>query len=73
VYGRLDRAARRHESLAEHLSTEHLRAADIATLAAEQVHLETLELEQADQVREQLVHCRGPHCLLIRKRRAVSA
>ena len=52
----LDRSARRLQRLAEHLSAEHLRAADVATLAAEQVLLEPLELEQADQVGEQLVH-----------------
>ena len=69
----LDRAAGRHERLAEHLSTEYLRAADVAALAAEQVHLETLELEQADQVGELLVHLRGPRRMLTRKRRAASA
>ncbi len=35
------------ERLAEHLPAENLRAADVTALAAKQVHLELLELEQA--------------------------
>ena len=67
----LDRAAGRHQRLAEHLSAEHLRAADVAALAAEQVLLEPLEVEQPDQVREQACSCAaGP---LSRSRRAASA
>ena len=52
----LDGAARGHERLPEHLSAEHLRTADVAALAAEQVHLEPLELEHFQQVGEDGVH-----------------
>ncbi len=44
------------ERLAEHLAAEHLRAADVAALAAKQVHLERLQLELLQQVRELCVH-----------------
>ena len=49
----IDGGARRHERLPEHLAAEHLRAADVAALAAEQVELDALELEQPQQVGEQ--------------------
>jgi hypothetical protein len=39
------------ESLAEHLTTEDLRAARVAALAAKQVYLETFELELLLQIR----------------------
>ena len=42
----LDGAAGGRERLPEHLAAEDLRAADVAALAAEQVHLEPLEVEQ---------------------------
>ena len=53
------RGTGRHQRLPEHLATEHLWTADVAALAAKQVVLEALELEQADQVREQPVHARA--------------
>jgi hypothetical protein len=47
--------ARRHQGLAEHLAAEHLRTADVAALAAKEVHLDPLEPQQLQQVRERLV------------------
>ena len=38
--------ARPRERLAQHLAAEHLRAADVPALAAEQIDLQLLELEQ---------------------------
>jgi hypothetical protein len=40
----------RRQRLSEHLPAEDLRAADVAALAAEQVVLEPLELEQLQQI-----------------------
>jgi hypothetical protein len=40
-----DRPVGRNQALAEHLTAEYLRAADVAAGAAEQVDLELLELE----------------------------
>jgi hypothetical protein len=54
----IDGGARRDQRLPEHLAAEHLRAADVAALAAEQVELDALELEQAQQVIEQVIHRR---------------
>ena len=64
----LDRAARGHQRLPEHLPAEHLRTADVAALAAEQVDLEPLEIEQLQQVGEHLAHA-----ALTRSRRVASA
>ena len=50
------RRCRRHQRLAEHLPAEHLRRTDVAALAAEQIHLQRLELEQLQQIRETVVH-----------------
>jgi hypothetical protein len=50
----LDRAGRSHQPLAQHLATEHLRRADVPALAAEEVLLEALEVEQRDQVLQRL-------------------
>ncbi len=41
----LDRRRSRAQGLTEHLTAKHLRTADIAALAPEEVHLEGLELE----------------------------
>ena len=54
----LDGAIGRDERLAEHLAAEHLRAADVAALAAEQVDLERLQLEHRKHVGQPLVHAR---------------
>ena len=51
-----DRRARRHQRLPEHLTAEHLGAADVAALAAEQIELQALERHHLDQVLEKLVH-----------------
>ena len=48
----LDRARRGDQRLAEHLATEHLGRADVAALAAEQVVLDPLEIEQLQHFRE---------------------
>ena len=46
----------RHEGLPENLTAVDLRAADVATLAAEEVDLETLEVELPQQVDDPDVH-----------------
>jgi hypothetical protein len=51
-----DRGGSGRQRLPEHLAAEHLRTADIATRAAEQIDLELLELEQLQQVGESLIH-----------------
>ena len=50
------RCVGRAQRLAEHLAAEHLRGADVAARAAEQVILEPLELEQPEQLGEPRVH-----------------
>ena len=52
----LDRVARGRERLTEHLPAEHALAAEIAALAAEDVVLDPLELEQLQQVGEDRAH-----------------
>ena len=52
----LDRAARGHQRLPEHLPAEHLRAADVAADTPEQVDLQPLEVEQLEQVGEHRAH-----------------
>ena len=52
----LRRGGRRHQGLAQHLAAEHLRTADVAALAAKQIHLEPLERHHLDQILEQLIH-----------------
>ncbi len=47
-----DRVLGRGQRLAEHLPAEHLRAADVAALAAEEIAFEALELQQPQQVGE---------------------
>ena len=49
---RLDRRIGCGERLAEHLSAEDLRAADVSALAAEKIDLQPLELELAQQIRQ---------------------
>ena len=44
------------EGLAEHLAPEYLRTAYVAAFAAKQVDLERLELQQAQQISNSLVH-----------------
>ena len=51
-----DRRRRGHQRLAQHLPAEYLRAADVAALAAKQIHLEPLERHHLDQIVEQLIH-----------------
>jgi hypothetical protein len=48
----------RDQGLAKDLSAEHLRTADVAALAAKQIHLEAFERHDLDQVFEQLIHRR---------------
>ena len=50
------RARRGDQGLAQHLPAEDLRRADVTALAAEQVVLEALEVEQLQQVGESRVH-----------------
>ena len=52
----VDRVVRRRQRLPENLTTENLRAADVAALAAEDVLLDPLELEQMQEVGEDRVH-----------------
>ena len=52
----LDRAARGHQRLPEHLPAEHLRAAYVAADTPEQVDLQPLEVEQLEQVGEHRAH-----------------
>ncbi len=52
----LRRRRRGDQRLAQHLPAEHLRTADIAALAAKQIHLEPLERHHFDQIVEQLIH-----------------
>ena len=52
----VDRLVRRHERLSEHLSAVDLRTADIATLTAKQIDLESLELELLQQIGDADVH-----------------
>ncbi len=44
------------QRLAQHLAAEHLRAADVAAHAAEQVDLEPFEFQQAQQLGETGMH-----------------
>ena len=62
----LDGAARGDERLARDLTAEHALAVLVRAQAAEQVHLELLELEEFDQLVERgshvtpiLTRCRG--------------
>ena len=48
--GDVDRAAGRHQRLADHLAAEHALPADLRRAAAEQVDLELLEVEDVQQV-----------------------
>ena len=48
----LHRARGGHQRLPEHLAAEHLRRADVAALAAKQVVLDPLEVEQLQQLRQ---------------------
>ena len=52
----LDGARGGHERLAEHLAAEYLRAADVAALAAEQIDLQPLQLQQAQEIGNPRVH-----------------
>jgi len=49
-------AAAALSALPQHLPAEHLRGADVTALAAEQVDLELLELEQRQQIGQALIH-----------------
>lgn len=52
----VDGLIRRHERLPEDLPAVNLRAADVATLAAKQVDLESLEFELPQQIDHAYVH-----------------
>ncbi len=60
-----DGARGRDQRLAEHLAPEHLRRADVAAVAAEQVVLDPLEVEDLQQFRQ----ARGGHALIPAARR----
>ena len=50
----LDGARGRDQRLAKHLAAEHLRRAHVATVAAEQVVLDPLEIEDLQEIRQAL-------------------
>src|SRR6185436_15166645 len=52
----VDGGARRLQRLTQHLPAENLRAAGVATLAAEQVDFESLELELLLKISETFIH-----------------
>ena len=52
----LDGAARRHHRLSDHLPAEHPLPARLRAVAAEQVHLERLEIEDGNQVDQAFGH-----------------
>src|SRR6202034_4851435 len=52
----IDRGGGRAQRLAEHLAAKHLGRPAVAALAAEQIHLQLLELEQLQEIGETLVH-----------------
>ena len=52
----LDGAARRHHRLSDHLSAEYPLPARLRAVAAEQVHLERLDIEDGDQVDDAFGH-----------------
>jgi hypothetical protein len=54
----LDRAPRRHQRLARHLAAEDPQPVVVGAQAAEQVHLDPLEVEQVDELVERLGHPR---------------
>src|SRR6185437_9146380 len=74
----VDRSRGGGERLTEHLAAEDLGAADIAALAAKKIHLEGLELEELQQIRELRVHClpgaksASPRCAASRSARIIS-
>ena len=61
----LDGARGGDQRLAEHLAAEHLRRADVAAVAAEQVVLDPLEVEDLQEFRQ----ARGGHALIPAARR----
>ena len=54
----IDRTVGSNQRLPEHLATEYLWAADVATRAAEQIDLERLEIEERQHVGQALIHQR---------------
>jgi len=52
----IDGVVGRHQGLTEHLSTINLRTADVATLAAKKIDLESLEFELPQQIDDANVH-----------------
>src|SRR5262249_8909166 len=52
----LDRATRRDHRLTDHLASEYALPARLRTVAAEQVHLDGLEVENGDQVDQAFGH-----------------
>jgi hypothetical protein len=55
----LDGALCGGQCLAQHLPPEHLRAPDVAAVAAEDVVLDAFESEERDQILEYRVHRKG--------------
>jgi hypothetical protein len=52
-----DGAARRHHRLSDHLSAEHPLPARFRAVAAEQVYLDRLQIENGNQVNQAFGHC----------------
>ena len=52
----IDRLVRGHQRLTEHLPTVNLRTADVATLTAKKIDLESLEFELSQQIDYANVH-----------------
>src|SRR6185312_12721334 len=61
----LDRAHGGNQRLADHLPAEHALPADLRRAAAEQVHLERLEVENIEQVGYGGGHQAGPEAVKI--------
>jgi hypothetical protein len=51
-----DRIRGRDERLTQHLTAEHLRAADIPAFAPKEIDLEAFELEQIQEIGDRLTH-----------------
>ncbi len=55
-YSAIDGVVRRRQSLAQHLSAEYLRTANVAAFATEDVVLDAFELKKFDQVFKYRMH-----------------
>ena len=58
-YTAFNRAVRRRQRLPQNLAAEHLRTADIATLATKYIVFDSLENQQLNQVSKNCMHCVG--------------